>query len=331
LDHLPGVQAATFARVELIADDNWIHDFLLPGETEATAAEHETMRQMVRENYFATMEIPFLRGREFTTHDSLQAPAVAIINQTFQQKFFPNEEVLGKHITLDERDVEIVGLVADAKYSLQREPNQPLLYTPWQQDATDIGEMHFALRTVGNPTALADQVRAVVRELDSNLPVTQIGTQSARAQATLGQERLYARLLGFFGILALVLAAIGLFGVLAYSVSQRTREIGIRMAFGAQVRQVILLVIWQGMKLVLLGLALSALIGYALKRLLERQYFAPDSWQRQMAQQLYGVTLSDPLTLIMIATLLTLVALLSCWLPARRAAKVDPLVALRYE
>jgi putative ABC transport system permease protein len=174
-------------------------------------------------------------------------------------------------------------------------------------------------------------VRAVVRELDNNLPVTQIGTQSARAQATLGQERLYARLLSFFGVLALVLAAIGLFGVLAYSVSQRTKEIGLRMAFGAQVAQVVRLVIWQGMKLVLLGLAVSALVGYVLKRLLEHQYFARDSWQRQMAAQLYGVSLSDPLTLISIAMLLTLVALLACWLPARRAAKVDPLVALRYE
>src|SRR6185369_13524955 len=224
---------------------------------------------------------------------------VAIVNQTFQQKFFPNEEILGKRVTFNEghRNVEIVGVVGDTKYDRQREENEPLVYTPWQQEATNIGEMHFALRTVADPTAVSDEVRAVIRELDSNLPVTEVGTQSARAQATLGQERLYARLLGFFGILALVLAAIGLFGVLAYSVSQRTKEIGIRMAFGAQVGQVIRLVIWQGMKLVLLGLAVSALIGYALKHLLERQYFAPDSWQRQMAQQLYGVTLSDPLTM----------------------------------
>ena len=327
------MRAATFARVELIADDNWFNDFLLPGEVAATAAEHETMRQMVRENYFSTMEIPFLRGRQFTAQDNAKAPAVAIVNQTFQDKFFPNEDVLGKRVIFNykHREVEIVGVVADTKYRSQREPIQPLLYTPWQQEATDIGGMHFALRTTGNPTALADKVRAVVRELDSNLPVTDVGTQSARAQATLGQERLYARLLSFFGVLALVLAAIGLFGVLAYSVSQRTKEIGIRMAFGARVAQVIRLVIWQGMKLVLLGLAISALSAYVLKRLLERQYFAPDSWQRQMAEQLYGVGLSDPLTLIVIATLLALVALLSCWLPARRAAKVDPLVALRYE
>jgi predicted permease len=333
LDHLPEVQSATFARVELIADDNWFNDFLLPGESAATAADHETMRQMVRENYFATMEIPLLRGRGFTAQDDAHAPAVAIINQTFQEKFFPNEEALGKHITLNyhQRDLEIVGVVANTKYSRQREQNEPLLYTPWQQETSDIGEMHFALRTTGNPTALADTVREVVRKLDSNLPITRISTQTARAQATLGQERLYARLLSFFGVLALVLAAIGLFGVLAYSVSQRTKEIGIRMAFGARVGQVIRLVIWQGMKLVLIGLVLSALVGYLLNYLLERQYFAPDGWQREMAEQLYGVKLGDPLTLVVIATLLALVALFSCWLPARRAAKVDPLVALRYE
>jgi putative ABC transport system permease protein len=207
---------------------------------------------------------------------------------------------------------------------------QPLVYTPWQQDATNIGEMHFALRATGDSTALAHQVRGVVHELDSNLPITQAGTQSARAEATLGQERLYARLFSFFGTVALVLAAIGLFGVLAYSVSQRTKEIGVRIAFGAQVSNVLRMVIWQGMKLVLLGLAVSALIGYAFMRLLERQYFSAVTLQ-QLNQQLYGVTMSDRLTWILIASLLTLVALIACWLPARRAAKVDPVVALRYE
>jgi putative ABC transport system permease protein len=118
---------------------------------------------------------------------------------------------------------------------------------------------------------------------------------------------------------------------MAYSEGQRTNEIGIRMAFGAQVGQVVRLVVWQGMKLVLFGLGIGALLGYAFKHLLDTKYFGSDSWQQQMAEQLYGVNVSDPLTLIAIATLLTLVALLSCWLPARRAAKVDPLVALRYE
>jgi predicted permease len=333
VDHLPGVRAATFACIPLIANNNWFTDFLLPGETENTAAERDTMRQVVRENYFATMEIPFLRGREFTVKDDQHAPSVGIVNQTFVHRFFPDQEVLGKRIRFpgEKREIEIIGVAADTKYESQREDIKPLLYTPWQQEGAELGAMHFAIRTTGEPTGLAATVRQVVHKLDSDMPVTEIGTQSARSEAILGQERLYARLLSFFGGLALLLAGIGLFGVMAYFVSQRTKEIGIRMAFGAQVAGVLRLVIWQGMKLVLLGLAVGALAWYALYRLLLTQYFGPETWQRGMTQQLYGVTLADPLTMIVIGSLLLLVALIACWLPVRRAAKLDPLVALRYE
>ena len=333
LDHLPSVRAVTFGRIPLIANSNWFNDFLLPGESESTAPERDTMRQVVRENYFTTMEIPFLSGREFTPRDDPHAPRVGIVNQTFVRKFFPDREVLGKSVRFpgDKREIEIVGVVADSKYESQREDVKPLLYTSWQQEVAELGEMHFVMRTVSEPTTLASSVRQVVRELDNNLPVIEIGTQSARAQSILGQERLYVRLLSFFGGVALLLAAIGLFGVMAYSVSQRTKEIGIRMAFGAQMASVLRLVIWQGMKLVLLGLTAGALTWYALNRLLQSQYFGPDTWQRGMTQQLYGIKLSDPLTLIVTGSLLILVTLLACWLPARRAAKVDPLVALRYE
>jgi predicted permease len=333
LDNLPGVRAATFGRVALIAQDNFVNGILLPGESAMTAGPHPTNRQMARENYFATMEIPLLRGRGFTAQDDQRAPKVAIVSQTFARQFFPNDDALGKRVTFrgSKREVEIIGVVADTKYMSQREEIKPLLYTPWQQDGAEVGEMHFTLRTAGEPAALTATVRQVVRELDSNLPVTEIGTQAARSQATLGKERLSARLLSFFGGLALLLAAIGLSGVLAYSVAQRTNEIGIRMALGAQRANVLLLVTRQGMKLVLLGLAVGALGGYALKRLLESQYFAGSAWQRQMAEQLYEVKGTDPVIIAIIAALLTLVALLACWLPARKAAQVDPLEALRQE
>jgi predicted permease len=327
------VRAATFGRVPLIARDNYFNGILLPGDDAMTAPRRSTTRQMARENYFATMEIPFLRGRGFTAQDDARASLVAIVNQTFARQFFPNDEALGKRITFrfNKRTVEIIGVVADAKYESQRKNVTPLLYTPWRQEGEVIGKMHFALRTVGEPTALAAAVQQVVRELDGNLPVTEVSSQTARSQATLGQERLSARLLSFFGALALLLAAIGLSGVLAYSVSQRTNEIGIRMALGAQTANVLRMVIWQGMKLVLLGLTVGAAAGYGLKRLLAGQSFGPGTWQARMAEQLYGVSVTDPLTVIAVALLLIVVALVACWIPARRATKVDPMVALRCE
>lgn len=333
LDNLPGVRSATVGRVPLIAHYGWNTDILLPGETEKAEGAHITNRQMVRENYFSTLEIPLLAGRDFRPQDDKRSTQVGIVNQTFWHKFFPDEDVLGKRVrdTDGKREIEIIGVVRDTKYSSQREEMEPLLLTPWRQELEAIGEMYFVLRTSSDPAVLAPTVRQIVHELDSNLPVTEVGTQTARSEQSLGQERLYARLLGFFAALALLLAAIGLSGVLAYSVAQRTNEIGVRMALGAQPARVLRLVIWQGMKLVVVGLLVGGAAGYAIKKLMQSQYFDQRTWQQEMARQLYGVSGTEPATVMTIAVVLISVALVACWLPARKAAQVDPLTALRHE
>lgn len=333
LDTLPGVRSATFGRVPLIAHYSWNTNVLLPGETEKTASDHLTNRQMVRENYFSTLEIPLLQGRTFTAHDSASAPKVAIVNQEFGKKFFPNGDVLGKRVTDPEskREYEIVGVVKDTKYNSQRDAVEPLLFTPWLQELEEMGEVYFSLRTSVDPTALVSAVRQTVREVDSSLPITELSTQADRSERSLAQERLYARLLGFFGGLALLAAAIGLAGVLAYSVAQRTNEMGVRLALGARTTNILQLVIWQGMKLVLFGLVVGAAFGYAFKRWMTSQSAVRGSWQKEMTEQLYGVTATDTVTLTIITVLLLAIALLACLIPAWRATRVDPLVALRSE
>ncbi len=333
LDVLPGVRAATFGTITMIGQNTWNTTVLLPGEKEGGSNEHGTNCQMARENFFATLEIPLLRGRVFTASDDMRAPFVAVVNQEFARKYFPNGDALGQRITESEtkRPLEIIGIVADTKYSSQRGEIEPLMFTPWRQELKNVGSVNFVIRTTGEPTALASSVRQAIRELDSNLPVKEFKTQLGQASDILSQERLYARLLSFFGLLALVLAAIGLSGVLGYAVTQRTNEIGIRMALGAQAGDVLRMVIGQGMKLVVAGIVCGAAGGYVLKRVLQSQSGDRRSIFNQLSEMLYGVKATDPWMFALVAGLLLLTALLACWIPARRAASVDPLVALRHE
>jgi predicted permease len=320
IDAIPGVSSASFASTPLISQNGDNCYFFLPGESAQSGTDRVTNRQIVRENYFATMEIPLLRGRPFTERDNQNAPKVVIISETLARKFFPGEDPIGKHVgfnaeTIDK--VEIIGVASDIKYSSQREENEPLIYLPWLQRVDAVGEMQYALRVSGDSTALINAARRAVREVDANLPLIGVKTQVEQGNEALAQERFYATLLSFFGALALSLAAVGLYGVMAYSVAQRTSEIGVRMALGARKIDILRLVIWQGLKLTLTGLLIGALASFALRRVIENQ--------------LYHIAATDPLTFAAAGALLMIIAVLACWIPARRSAMVDPMAAFRNE
>ena len=259
--------------------------------------------------------------------DDAKAPKVAVVNQTFANKYFPNENPIGKRFTFEPKNpdnVEIIGLAKDAKYARQREEIPPTAYLPWRQELSSLARnVTYEVRTTGDPAAVVTAIRQAVRELDPNLPLTNVKTQIEQADETLRMERLFAKLMTLFGLLAQQLAAIGLFGVLAYAVSRRTHEIGIRMALGAGRGNVLRMILQQGMTLALLGVGLGLVGAYVLTKYLESKL--------NLQSMLYGVKVNDPLTYGVIAAGLTIVALVACYLPAHRATKVDPLVALRYE
>jgi putative ABC transport system permease protein len=210
---------------------------------------------------------------------------------------------------------EIVGVARDAKYTSLRAEVPATLYVSWLQVLSRVGQMNFEVRTTGDPASFLTAIRQAVREVDGNLPLFDVKTQVEQASQSLAQEQLFTSLLSFFGLLALALASLGLYGVLAASVTQRMREIGVRMALGAQGGDVLKLVIGQGMTLTFVGVALGLVASIALTR--------------TMKSLLFGVSATDSATFATIALLLTAVALLACWIPARRATKVDPMAALR--
>jgi predicted permease len=333
LEALPGAPKVTFSRTPLLAQNTSSSGIYLrsaltaaPDADGRIAASGSTNVLHGRENFLETMEIPLLAGRTFNQQDNERAPKVVVVNQTFANKFFPDENPVGKRFTFDPKkpdEMEIVGLVKDAKYARQREDTPPTIYLPWRQNANTMSFGNFQLRVTGDPTAIIAAARQAMREVDENLPLTNIKTQVEQADETLRMERLFAKLVTLFGLLAQQLASIGLFGVLAYAVSQRTHEIGIRMALGASQTDVLKMIIRQGMTLAVIGITLGLGGAYVLTRYLE-------SWM-QLSRMLYGIKPSDPITYGMMAVLLTVVALISCYLPARRATKVDPMIALRCE
>jgi putative ABC transport system permease protein len=272
----------------------------------------------VDSDYFQTMGTGLLRGRNFGNADREGSPRVAIINETTAKRYWPGVDAIGQRLRLGPADAplrEVVGIVKDAKWRYIGERPRAVVYRPISQSWSPLSS--FVVRTAGQPNALLADVRREVQRLDPNLPVHVLRTLPEHVSEALWPARLGARLLAVFGLLALTLAAVGLSGVIAYLVSQRTHEIGIRLALGAQAGDVLKLVVWQGLKLTLSGVVIGLFGAFALTRLLENL--------------LYGLSPTDPLTFLSITSLLVAVALLACYIPARRATKVDPLVALRYE
>jgi len=324
LEAQPGVAAASAVLIRPMEGTvGWDTPFTLEGQSVAEAQENRAPNfEAVTPHYFRTFRIPIKAGREFTEQDTDQSPLAAIISETMAKILFgPGVDPLGKRLRLGTEATDspswrtIVGVAGDARYRELQDIRFDL-YIPFDQWPSAFVN-HFAVRTTSEPTALLATVRREVAALDSTQAVTRVATMDQLVAASLAQSRFSAVLMNWLSGLALLLATIGIYGVLAYSVARRTGEFGIRLALGAQTGEILKLVIGQGMLLVTVGLVLGLAASFALTRLI--------------AKLLFGVSATDPLTFAGIALLLTAIALFACWLPARRATRVDPITALRCE
>ncbi len=315
----PGVERASLVRFAQLGFSFAQYQVFKEGRQASRTDEGiSTGFNVVGPNYFKTMETPLLRGRDFTEADRKGAPGVVVLNETLAGTLWPGEDALGKRVSVSGPEgpfLEVVGVAHDGKYRSLGESPRPYIYRPVLQ--TYDPKMTLIVRTKGEPRSVATAVREQIRALDANLPVADVKTLRDQLDLSLFPVRVAAWILGGFGGLALLLAGIGIYGVVSYSVAQRTREIGVRMALGAKGRDVLGLVLGEGLFVIGFGLALGLLLAAAATRVI--------------AGFLYGVGATDPLTFVGVPLLLGLIALGASYVPARRATKVDPLVALRYE
>jgi putative ABC transport system permease protein len=321
LEAKPGIEAASAVLIRPMEGHvGWDVPFVLPGQSEAEIKKNPVPNfEAITPHYFRTIKLPLKAGREFNDFDSDTSQPVAIISETMATTMFgAGVDPIGKQLKLDLRDSPwrtIVGVVGDTRYRALQDVRFDL-YIPFAQWPMAFVN-HFAVRTRVDAKTMLPVVRNEVAALDPAQAITRVATMEEMVATHLAQPRFSAVLLNWLSGLALLLAAVGIYGVLAYSVAQRTSELGVRLALGAQTRDILRLVVGQGMRLVLLGVGIGLLASFGLTR-----------WLKTL---LFGVSATDPLTFVGIALLLIAVALLACWLPARRATKVDPMVALRHD
>jgi predicted permease len=312
----PGVRAATMTRRLPLGFSGTSSTTIRIDDYEPKPNEEMGVQYVnVGPDYFATMEIPVVRGREFTFADAGEMSGVAAINETMARRFWAGRDPIGQRIHLGSSDAQVVAVAKDSKYQQIGEKPRSFMYLPILQSARR--DATIVLRTSGDPAAILPTIRRAVHDLDANLPLYEMKTMRDQLGMATLTHRMAATLLGVFGILALTLASIGLYSVIAYAVSQRTREIGIRMALGARPRDLLAMVVAQGMRVTLIGVVLGVVGAAGVMRLL--------------ANQLFGVSPTDPAIFGGVCALLGAVALAATWMPARRASRIDPMMALRCE
>ena len=318
---LPGIRAATLmAYAPFIG---WSSNNSVAIEGAAQKLSNVTVRsQTIGPDFFSTMGIPIILGRGINRSDTTASPIVAVVDENFAKKFFPGENPVGHRFsrsdTFDPKDtIEIVGVAKPAELTDVHSKLRPKAYYAYAQIPKYLDMMYFEVRTQGPPATVISELRDTVRQADPALPLINVKTQSEETKEALSQEALFARLTTVFGLLALTLAMIGLYGTMAYAVTRKTHEIGIRMALGAKPVDVLGMVIRQGITLALIGVAIGVVAALGVTRL--------------VTSMIYGVTPYDPVTFVIVAILLVLVAAIACYVPARRAMRVDPMIALRYE
>jgi predicted permease len=332
LKYLPGVESVGLASMRILENDEWDSSMTVEGYNPDKPDDRaEPYMNSISPNYFATLGVPIVAGREFTTADTREVkhgndaddfrPATIMINEAFARKFFPGRDPIGRHLGFGsdpgtKTDMEVIGVVKDIKYTNLRDEIPPQAYIPYLASRGG-GGMTVYVRTAADPHAMMNLLREKVRDLDANIPIFDMRTTDDQIQNSLSAERMIASLSTVFGLLATMLAAVGLYGLMAYNVVQRTREIGIRMALGAAQRDVVWMVMRDVLILVGIGIGVGVPVAIALTSIVR--------------SQLYGLTGHDPFTLVIATVGLAFVALAAGYIPAIRASRLDPMRALRYE